>query len=115
MRLCNGWVPGPPRTLSGAKARRGDALFVATFNQRRQQLWESKAARLESLADKAIDTIEDVMENGETDAVRLRAVLAVLKGQGLADAGRPERDTDPERIEADWPSERRITALLRSF
>ena len=93
----------------------GDALFVATLNQRRQQLWEGNAARLQSLADKAVDTIEDLMDNGETDAVRLRAALAVLKGQGLADAGRPEGEIDPERLEADWASKQRITALLGSY
>lgn len=91
----------PARGLASARALRRLCTLLtatpslATLNQRREQLWEGNAARLQSLADKAMDTIEDVMDDGETDTVRLRAALAVLKGQGLADVAKPWGETDP--------------------
>lgn len=62
-----------------------------------------------------MDTIEDVMDNGEIDTVRLRAALAVLKGQGLADVGKRWGETDPAQIQADWEREQRMTELLGSL
>lgn len=55
------------------------------------------------------------MDNGEIDTVRLRAALAVLKGQGLADVGKRWGETDPAQIQADWEREQRMTELLGSL
>jgi len=98
-----------PETVS--RWMSGDAVFVATLNQRRQDLWDANSAGLRDLAQEAIGVLADVMRHGETDALRLRAAVAVLKSQGLDVGERPTGKTNPERIKGDWAHETMIDAM----
>jgi len=79
-----------------------DAVFVAELHARRAQLWDANRDKLADLASEAIDTVCKLMRSGDTDALRLRAALAIWKAQGFADGARPDGETDAGRIEKAW-------------
>jgi len=58
--------------------QREDSVFVATYNRRRRELQEAYAARMLSLADHAIASVEHAITNGD-----VRASLKLLDGLGL--------------------------------
>ena len=89
----------------------GDALFVATLNARRQDLWQATAERLLGLGGKAAATLEGLLDS-ESESTRLQAAKAVLKAQGLDAGGRPVAETDPQRIEREWSRAAMMDALL---
>ena len=78
-----------------------DFEFQAAFNRGRQELQDALQARLLQLAERAIETIEEAVAEGD-----VRAALAVLKGLGLLD-GRPLplNSDDPADLEREWEIE----------
>ena len=94
-----------PETIS--RWRSGHAVFVATLNQRRHELWEGQRERLANLAGAAVDTLEDLMKS-ETESVRLRAALAVLK----TTVAEPPGETDPDRLERKWEQDAVFESLV---
>lgn len=73
--------------------KRDDLLFVATWQNRRRQVWDSHAQRLRNLAGRALDVVEQGLDAGD-----LRAAALVLKSVDLAELGGPEAETTPEAI-----------------
>ena len=84
-----------PETISRWKSK--DALFVATWQTRRRQVWESHAQRLRNLAGKALDVVEAGLEAGD-----IRAAGLVLKSVSLAELTIPEPETTAAGVEWDW-------------
>ena len=83
-------------------------LFLATLNQRRQELWEPQIERLRGLVSKAITVLEQTLESDD-EKLRLQAAVQVLKSVGLQGVNlAPQGETDPEIIE----SERRFKETL---
>lgn len=74
-----------------------DALFVATWQNRRRQVWDTHAQRLRNLASKALDVVEQGIDAGD-----LRAAALVLKSVSLSDLTAPDRETTPEEVKQDW-------------
>ena len=73
--------------------KRDDALFVATWQNRRRQVWDAHAQRLRNLASKALDVVEQGIDAGD-----LRAAALVLKSVNLSDLTAPDPETTPEGI-----------------
>ena len=74
-------------------------LFIATLNQRRQEIWEPQIERLRGLVSKAITVLEQTLESDD-ERLRLQAATQILKAVGLQGANLiPQGETDPEVIE----------------
>ena len=103
---------GVTRQTVSEWARR-DALFVATLNQRRQELWDGCADRLRVLVGKAIDAVEYGLDSPD-ERTKLTAAAQVFKLlAGLA----PEGATDPRDVENEWQreAENRLLASMSTF
>ena len=46
--------------------RNGDPHFIAELNQRRLEVWESNRGRIRGLISKALDVLEDRLDNGDS-------------------------------------------------
>ena len=68
-----------------------DPSFQATFNRRRQDLWDRASDRLRALVPKALDALENAISEGDA-----KAALGVLKAAGLYDLKRPDGPTSAE-------------------
>lgn len=77
--------------------KRDDALFVATWQNRRRQVWDTHATRLRNLAGKALDVVEAGIDAGD-----LRAAALVLKSVSLSDLTAPAPEITPEEVKHDW-------------
>lgn len=84
-----------PETVTRWKSK--DALFVATWQNRRRQVWESHAQRLRNLAGKALDVVEAGLDEGD-----IRAAGLVLKSVNLAELTMPAPETTAAEVEGDW-------------
>ena len=73
--------------------KRDNVLFVATWQNRRRQVWDAHAQRLRNLAGRALDVVEAGLDDGD-----LRAAALVLKSVDLGDLAAPEAETTPEAI-----------------
>lgn len=89
----------------------GDPAFVATLNTRRRELWGANAQRLRSLAGKAVDTLEGLLES-ENETMRLRAASEILKAVSLARVEPPSGKTNPEDVQRDWRNEEQSRLML---
>lgn len=85
--------------------KRDDALFVATWQNRRRQVWDAHAQRLRNLASKALDVVEAGIDAGD-----LRAAALVLKSVNLSDLAAPDPETTPEEVKQIW-----VTASLANW
>ena len=72
-----------------------DPIFVAEFNRRTLELWDSNRAELLNLAREARQTLRDLLTS-ENDSIRLRAAVSILNAQR-----EPARDlpTTPQAVE----------------
>lgn len=59
-------------------------VFRDAYSARRSALWKFQESRLRTLGEKAVSVVERAMDS-ESEPVRLRAALAVLKAIGLDD------------------------------
>ena len=73
--------------------KRDNLLFVATWQNRRRQVWDAHAQRLRNLAGRALDVVETGLDAGD-----LRAAALVLKSVNLGDLAAPEAETTPEAV-----------------
>ena len=81
--------------------RNHDPLFIATLNDRRQQIWGSQLNRLNTLATEAVDALQDGLHDTDIK-VRLTAAVHILKTTGVYGAAAPgPQETDPAQIAAD--------------
>lgn len=105
-------VAGVTRQTVSEWARR-DSLFVATLNQRRQDLWAGYADRLRVLVGKAIDTIESGLDSPDERTKQAAAASVFKLLSGLA----PQGPTDPRDVENDWQREKetRLLASMSAF
>lgn len=74
--------------------KRDDLLFLATWQNRRRQVWDAHAQRLRNLAGKALDVVETGLDDGD-----LRAAALVLKSVNLAELGPVAPETTAREIE----------------
>ena len=97
----------------------GNAVFVAELNRRRQEVWEGEVERLRGLVAKAIDVLEEELEDEQGMVplrVRQAAAVHILKAVGLYGTKlRPAGNTDPEALGASWRSERALTEVLKGL
>ena len=81
--------------------RNHDPLFIATLNDRRQQIWGSQLNRLHTLAAEAVDALQDGLHDTDIK-VRLTAAVHILKATGVYGATpHGTLETDPAQIAAD--------------
>ena len=73
--------------------KRDDLLFLATWQNRRRQVWDAHAQRLRNLAGAALDVVEAGLEAGD-----IRAAALVLKSVNLAELPTVEPETTPAEI-----------------
>ncbi len=92
-----------------------DPDFLAALNSHRSELRDTQHHRLARLASKAIELVEQALEDGD-----IRTALAVLRGNGLlAGQAPPTGPTNADQIRHDQAEEKmnfeldqRMTALL---
>jgi Helix-turn-helix of insertion element transposase len=74
---------------------RKDPAFRAALNAELASIRQAALVRLLALGEKAVDALEDVLENGETDGARIAAAKLVLERVGVAsmEHARPEDAT----------------------
>lgn len=83
---------------------KGDALFIATLNTRRRELWETQAGRLDKLRSKALDVLGAALDAKDPDE-QYRAAVAILRAIPITD--KPTGTEDSDLVEAE------ITAAKR--
>jgi hypothetical protein len=79
--------------------RNNDPLFIAELNRQRVELWREARERLKSLANRALDVVEQQLNSGDSKAA-LAAAKYVLQGtQLLGDTDLPLKGpTTPEEV-----------------
>jgi predicted phosphohydrolase len=90
-----------------------DPSFQATFNRRRQDLWDRASDRLRALLPKALGILEQSIEQGD-----IKAAIAVLRAAGLHGLSAPEGPTNAEDAKTEAREReraRRNRALLASI
>ena len=81
--------------------RNRDPLFMATLNDRRQQVRGSQLSRLNTLVSDAVDVLQEGLHD-EDIKVRIAAAVHILKATGIYGASTPgTEETDPAEIAAD--------------
>ena len=105
-------VNADPSTLH--RWLRENPLFQATFNQRRRELQEAHQTKLASIATKALQTVEQAVENGDVGtSMKLLTGLGLLSGE--APRIGPEDPRDVERHlrsrEERWDDRKRMDEL----
>lgn len=84
---------------------RDDAEFQAVLNQRRKEIYKAHTERLRSLTHKALDTLEEAIEEGDVKTAKW--LLENAPGAG--------GKTDPQRIRKSKEKNRELNNLLDSF
>lgn len=80
--------------------RNHNPLFIATLNDRRQQMWGSQLHRLNTMASEAVDVLQEGLHD-ENIKVRLLAAIHILKATGTYGAALPgAQETDPAELAA---------------
>ena len=80
--------------------RHHNPLFMATLNDRRQQMWGGQLSRLNTLASEAVDVLREGLHD-EDIKVRLLAAIHILKATGTYGAALPgTQETDPAELAA---------------
>jgi len=79
--------------------RNNDVLFIAELNRQRMELWGEARQRLKSLANRALDVVEQQLDSGDPK-VSLAAARYILQGTRLlGDSELPESGpTTPEDV-----------------
>lgn len=99
--------------------RNGNPVFVAELNRRRKEVWGGQQERLRGLVAKAVDTLEEQLEDehGMTPVrVRQAAAVHILKAVGLYGTKlQPAGSSDPERVEADWRERDLLAGVFKSY
>ena len=90
-----------------------DPVFVAKWNRRRRDIWDSRIERLRGLTDRAVDSLEELLDS-DNEGVRLRAATALLKTIAV-EVGEPTGATDPEEVAAGWERDGMLSDLVKSF
>ena len=93
--------------------RNHDPLFIATLNDRRQQIWGSQLNRLSTLVADAVDALQDGLHDADIK-VRLTAAVHILKTTGVYGAPpHGTQETDPaELAEALHTKEKKRESLV---
>ncbi|RME79662.1 MAG: hypothetical protein D6784_00380 [Chloroflexi bacterium] len=91
-------------TISRWKAN--NPAFVAAYNQAKQAQWDAVTMKLDGLANLAVDTLADLLQDDDPK-VRLQAVRLWLEHRQ-----RPEGPTDPQEVQAEM-EHRRMGAFLK--
>lgn len=99
--------------------RNGNAVFAAELNRRRQEVWGGQQERLRGLVAKAVDVLEEQLDNEHgfvPDRVRQSAAVHILKRVGLYGSKlEPRGYTDPEMVEAVWRSDRPLAEMVKGL
>ena len=81
--------------------RNHDPLFIATLNDRRQQVWGGQLNRLNNLVIEAVDVLQDGLHDSDIK-VRIASAVHILKATGVYGATVPDSQvTDPAEAAAD--------------
>ena len=76
--------------------RNRDPLFMATLNDRRQQVRGSQLSRLNTLVSDAVDVLQEGLHD-EDIKVRIAAAVHILKATGIYGASTPGTEEDRSR------------------
>ena len=81
--------------------RNHDPRFIATLNDRRQQVWGGQLNRLNNLVIEAVDVLQDGLHDSDIK-VRIASAVHILKATGVYGATVPSSQvTDPAEVAAD--------------
>ncbi len=81
--------------------RNHDPRFIATLNDRRQQVWGGQLNRLNNLVTEAVDVLQDGLHDSDIK-VRIVSAVHILKATGTYGATMPgSQVTDPAEVAAD--------------
>ena len=81
--------------------RNHDPRFIATLNDRRQQVWGGQLNRLNNLVIEAVDVLQDGLHDSDIK-VRIVSAVHILKATGVYGATVPDSQvTDPAEVAAD--------------
>ena len=81
--------------------RNHDPRFIATLNDRRQQVWGGQLNRLNNLVIEAVDVLQDGLHDSDIK-VRIASAVHILKATGVYGATVPgSQATDPAEVAAD--------------
>ena len=81
--------------------RNHDPRFIATLNDRRQQVWGGQLNRLNNLVTEAVDVLQDGLHDSDIK-VRIVSAVHILKATGVYGAALPgSQVTDPAEVAAD--------------
>jgi len=96
---------------------REDPLFLATYNQRRRELQEAHQTKLASIAAKALQTVEQAVENGDVGtSMKLLTGLGLLSGEAPRIGPEDPRDVERhQRSREERGSEREKMAELQDY
>lgn len=87
-----------------------EPAFIAMMNARRLELWQAHRDRLCTLAHRAVDAMQGLLDSGD-EGVRLRAAMAILKT--VSEGGKPVGPTEPEDVEAEQAFVEQMRTLHR--
>ena len=87
-----------------------DPAFQAALNLRRSELWSEQCDRYRAMLPKALDTVEEALNIGGSDA--LKAALTIIRLSGLE--LKPTGETEAEDVEITL-KERQSNRLFRSI
>ncbi|ATY83914.1 hypothetical protein CVV65_02155 [Kyrpidia spormannii] len=94
--------------------RNRNPAFMAELNRRRQEVWGAQAERLRHLVARAVDVLEQDLEQTDDPKLRQSAAVHILRCVGLYGANlEPTGPTDPEDIERREAEDRLIRDILR--
>jgi len=99
--LCEGQTQAAAAVAAGVTAetvsrwKASDALFLATLNTRKQELWDAHAQRLTALRSKALDVVEAELGKGAPPDAQHWAAALVLKAMPAQ-----ERPNEPTSLNA---------------
>lgn len=94
--------------------RNRNAVFAAELNRRRQEVWGAQVERLRQLVARAVDVLEQDLEQTDDPRLRQSAAVHILRCVGLYGASlEPTGPTDPEDIERQQAEDQFIRDILR--
>ena len=96
---------------------REDPQFQATYNQRRRELQEAHQTRLASIATKALQTVQQAVENGDVaTSMKLLLGLGLLPGEAPRIGPEDPRDVEKHlRSREERWSDRESMAELQDY
>ena len=94
---------------SVSRWRNGDALFIATLNARRRDLWLAQRRELLQLRSDAFEVLREAMASDD-ERIRLQAASSVIKN--IERPAEPDGEVNPARVAGELHREAAYTEIM---